>query len=102
MSLMPQANLKLFPLGGDHRRPKLLFVFRDQGLTPLARLSERWLTDLDAIWASIPKPAGLADARMHDFFEVRLPYPNPNSTPNPNPDPKPTPNPAITLTTPNP
>jgi protein SEY1 len=49
----------------------LLFAFRDRTRTPLPTLAAAWAADLEALWAGLAKPAGLAAAPLSDIFELR-------------------------------
>ncbi|WFD37561.1 Dynamin-like GTPase that mediates homotypic ER fusion [Malassezia japonica] len=70
------VNLSLFQAGraragASHDKTLLLFVIRDFiGATPLENLQATVLADLDRIWASLSKPANLAEAKLSDFFDV--------------------------------
>ena len=74
-----EVNLQLFVK--DRKsipRSLLFFVIRDHlGTTPLSNLRNTLLNDLNRIWASISKPAGLEDSKIDDYFDfafVALPH----------------------------
>jgi len=50
----------------------LLFAFRDRTRTPLAALAGAWAADLEALWAGLAKPPGLASSSLSDFFDVHF------------------------------
>ncbi|KAI8905926.1 RHD3/Sey1 [Gorgonomyces haynaldii] len=72
-----EVNVNLFQQQGA---PKtcLLFVIRDfTGQTPLLKLAETLISDLEKIWASIGKPSAKQDSKLTDFFTfdyVGLPH----------------------------
>lgn len=49
----------------------VLFVIRDHvGSTPLANLTATLTQDMERIWASLSKPQHLADATLHQYFDL--------------------------------
>jgi protein SEY1 len=49
----------------------LLFVIRDHlGRTPLANLRETLTADMQRIWDTLSKPAGLKDRKLKDYFDL--------------------------------
>ncbi|KAI9182954.1 Dynamin-like GTPase that mediates homotypic ER fusion [Blastocladiella emersonii ATCC 22665] len=65
-----EVNLQLFQ---KKNAPKthLFFVIRDHASgTPLANLADTVSADLNKIWASLAKPAGLEDSTLQQFFDV--------------------------------
>ncbi|KAL7421956.1 Dynamin-like GTPase that mediates homotypic ER fusion [Cryptotrichosporon argae] len=71
-----EVNLGLFGGGGDGKpRPQektlVLFVIRDHvGATPLKNLTDTLTADMEKIWASLSKPANLADAQLSSYFDL--------------------------------
>ncbi|KAI9571146.1 RHD3/Sey1 [Boletus coccyginus] len=69
-----EVNLGLFGKKvqeGPQSRTLLLFVIRDHlGVTPLSNLQNTLTADLLRIWDSLSKPAGLAEARLSDYFDL--------------------------------
>lgn len=69
-----EVNLGLFGKkvqGGPQSRTLLLFVIRDHlGVTPLSNLQNTLTADLMRIWDSLSKPAGLAEAKLSDYFDL--------------------------------
>lgn len=54
-----------------HEKTLLLFVIRDHvGATPMANLTATLTQDMERIWASLSKPEHLADATIHDYFDL--------------------------------
>nr|POE53319.1 protein sey1 [Quercus suber] len=74
-----EVNLQLF-LKDQKSVPKslLFFVIRDHlGTTPLANLKNTLKQDLQRIWSSLSKPAGLEKSQIDDYFDfafVALPH----------------------------
>lgn len=55
------------------QRSLLFFVIRDHvGHTPIKSLAELLLADLDRIWSSLTKPAGLENSQISDFFDFEF------------------------------
>lgn len=69
-----EVNLGLFGKKGADGlsgRTLLLFVIRDHiGHTPLANLQATLTADLNRIWDSLSKPAGLEDRKLSDYFDM--------------------------------
>ncbi|OCF39288.1 protein SEY1 [Kwoniella heveanensis CBS 569] len=72
-----EVNLGLFGGGGDSTKPKpqektlILFVIRDHvGATPMSNLTATLTQDMEKIWASLSKPANLADATLSSYFDL--------------------------------
>lgn len=54
-----------------HEKTLLLFVIRDHvGATPMANLTATLTQDMERIWASLSKPEHLAEATIHDYFDL--------------------------------
>ncbi|PGH17667.1 protein SEY1 [Helicocarpus griseus UAMH5409] len=76
-----EVNLELF-LKDKKSTPRslLFFVIRDfLGTTPLQNLQNTLLQDLNRIWSSLSKPAGLEDSSINDYFDFAfagLPHKN--------------------------
>jgi len=72
-----QVNLRLFD---PERKTTLLFVIRDKSKTPMENLTTVLEKDLQDIWAKIPKPDGLVDKLLTDYFDIeyapRFPLPS--------------------------
>ncbi|KAG0330529.1 Dynamin-like GTPase that mediates homotypic ER fusion [Podila humilis] len=65
-----EVNLQLFGNRKGKEKTLLLFVIRDHvGSTPLANLSNTLRSDLDKIWQGLPKPEGLQDCKITDYFD---------------------------------
>lgn len=62
-----QVNLRLFD---PERKTTLLFVIRDKSKTPMENLTTVLENDLQDIWAKIPKPDGLVDKLLTDYFDI--------------------------------
>ncbi|PGH00096.1 protein SEY1 [Blastomyces parvus] len=76
-----EVNLELF-LKDNKSTPRslLFFVIRDfLGTTPLQNLQNTLLQDLNRIWSSLSKPAGLENSTIDDYFDFAfagLPHKN--------------------------
>ncbi|EDN06912.1 hypothetical protein HCAG_03442 [Histoplasma mississippiense (nom. inval.)] len=76
-----EVNLELF-LKDNKSTPRslLFFVIRDfLGTTPLQNLQNTLLQDLNRIWSSLSKPAGLENSTINDYFDFAfagLPHKN--------------------------
>ncbi|KKZ64661.1 protein SEY1 [[Emmonsia] crescens] len=76
-----EVNLELF-LKDNKSTPRslLFFVIRDfLGTTPLQNLQNTLLQDLNRIWGSLSKPAGLENSTINDYFDFAfagLPHKN--------------------------
>ncbi|EEQ90308.1 Dynamin-like GTPase that mediates homotypic ER fusion [Blastomyces dermatitidis] len=76
-----EVNLELF-LKDNKSTPRslLFFVIRDfVGTTPLQNLQNTLLQDLNRIWSSLSKPAGLENSTINDYFDFAfagLPHKN--------------------------
>lgn len=68
-----EVNLQLF-LQKDSPKTLLIFVIRDQGMTPLENLSRTLSEDMQKIWSEIPKPSKLESSKSQflDFFDVKF------------------------------
>eukprot|EP00960_Hanusia_phi_P044455 756653-Hanusia_phi.AAC.1 len=71
-----EAHLRLMFAGGyvdKHvAKPLLLFVLRDcDDSTPVERLQEDVVKDIDKIWKDISKPANFPEAQLTDFFSIQ-------------------------------
>ncbi|KAK0612814.1 RHD3/Sey1 [Bombardia bombarda] len=66
-----EVNLQLFLKDKQSQtRSLLFFVIRDHiGNTPLANLRNTLIQDLNKIWSSISKPAGLDNSKIDDYFD---------------------------------
>ncbi|RPB18769.1 protein sey1 [Terfezia boudieri ATCC MYA-4762] len=69
-----EVNLQLFQKNQTtSQRSLLFFVIRDHvGHTPIKSLAELLLADLDRIWSSLTKPAGLENSQISDFFDFEF------------------------------
>ncbi|ORX35730.1 RHD3/Sey1 [Kockovaella imperatae] len=73
-----EVNLGLFGGGGDEAnkaKPKektlVLFVIRDHvGATPMENLTATLTQDMDKLWDGLSKPEHLAEAALHDYFDL--------------------------------
>ncbi|KAH9971140.1 root hair defective 3 GTP-binding protein-domain-containing protein [Lactifluus volemus] len=69
-----EVNLALFGHKSQKNanpRTLLLFVIRDHlGRTPLANLRETLTADMQRIWDTLSKPAGLKDRKLKDYFDL--------------------------------
>ncbi|EKX38848.1 hypothetical protein GUITHDRAFT_158461 [Guillardia theta CCMP2712] len=70
-----EAHLRLMFAGGyveKHvAKPLLLFVLRDcDDSTPVERLKEDVVKDIEKIWKDVSKPANFPDAQLTDFFNI--------------------------------
>ncbi|KAJ2784518.1 Dynamin-like GTPase that mediates homotypic ER fusion [Coemansia javaensis] len=67
-----EVNLQLFG-GRREGRTLLHFVIRDHvSPTPLESLAATLRKDMDRIWAGLSRPAGLDDAQLGDYFDLKF------------------------------
>ncbi|KAI7858071.1 RHD3/Sey1 [Circinella umbellata] len=65
-----EVNLQLFQNQKGKEKTLILIVIRDHvGATPLENLAKTIQADLEKIWDSLPKPEGLEDCKIHDYFD---------------------------------
>lgn len=67
-----EMNLQLFKENQELSQSKtlLLFMIRDYIGTPLDKLKDTLLTDLDRLWGGITKPDQYATSKVTEFFDI--------------------------------
>ncbi|KAI9260508.1 RHD3/Sey1 [Phascolomyces articulosus] len=65
-----EVNLQLFQNQKGKEKTLILIVIRDHvGATPLENLAKTIQADLEKIWDGLPKPEGLEECKIHDYFD---------------------------------
>lgn len=66
-----ELNLRLFQ-SSKKSRVQLLFTIRDHAFTPIEKLAEAIMQDLNIIWTQISKPDEFASSKASDFFDFQF------------------------------